>query len=54
MTKSEAIARCMEYELERDALLARIAELEGEQLLRLARISELEIGCVEPPREIVQ
>jgi len=44
----------MEYELERDALLARIAELEGEQLLRLARISELEIGCVEPPREIVQ
>jgi len=44
MTKSEAIARCMEYELERDALVARINELEGEQLQARARLSELENG----------
>lgn len=54
MTKSQALARCMEYELERDALLARISELEGEQLASRARISELENGHVQPATETRQ
>lgn len=42
MTRNEAIARCMEYEIERDSFVHRIAELEGELQQRRAKIVEAE------------
>lgn len=42
MTKDQAIARCMEYEIERDSFVHRIAELEGELQRERAKTVELE------------
>jgi len=42
MTRDEALARCMEYEVERDAYVHRIAELEGELQTERAKTAQRE------------